>query len=191
MMMHAEHIYLNLPELPKFIPEIPNRNLRFAHDLKQKFPAHNFNRLAPVMRDLRTLKSEEEIVLIRKACSITRDSFRKVLQCIHPGMMEYEVEAEITYEFLKQGARGHAYQPIIASGINACTLHYTANNTACAGGDLLLMDFGAEYGNYAADCTRTILGQRKIFTPSEGTVQSGSGCFQVCLQSDEARQQHQ
>ncbi len=156
MMMYVEHVYLNLPELPKFIPETPNRNLRFAHEIKMKFPAHNFTRLAPIMRDLRTLKSEEEIALIRTACHITRDAFLKVLRSVKPGMMEYEVEAEITYEFLKQGARGHAYQPIIASGINACTLHYNTNNSVCAEGDLLLMDFGAEYGNYAADCTRTI-----------------------------------
>jgi Xaa-Pro aminopeptidase len=156
MMMYVDHVYLNLPELPKFIPETPNRNLRFAHEIKMKFPAHNFTRLAPIMRDLRTLKSEEELALIRTACHITRDAFLKVLRCVKPGMMEYEVEAEITYEFLKQGARGHAYQPIIASGINACTLHYNTNNSVCAEGDLLLMDFGAEYGNYAADCTRTI-----------------------------------
>jgi len=166
LMMHVEHIYLNLPELPKFIPELPNRNLRLAHELKMKFPAHTYNRLAPIMRDLRTLKSEEEIALIRKACLITRDAYLRVLQCLQPGIMEYEVEAEITYEFIKQGARGHAYQPIIASGINACTLHYTSNNAFCAEGDLLLMDFGAEYGNYAADCTRTIPVSGK-FTPRQ------------------------
>ena len=156
LMMHVEHVYLNLPELLKFIPEIPNRNLRLAHELKMKFPAHNYERLAPIMRDLRTLKSEEEVTLIRDACNITRDAFKRVLKSVKPGIMEYEVEAEITYEFLKQGARGHAYPPTIASGINACTLHYAENNKTCADGDLLLMDFGAEYGNYAADCTRTI-----------------------------------
>jgi Xaa-Pro aminopeptidase len=156
IMMYSENIYLNLPELPKFIAEIPNRNLRFAQNLKMKFPAHHYERLAPIMRDLRAVKSEEEIALISKACNITRDAFKRVLKSVKPGMMEYEVEAEITYEFLKQGARGHAYQPIIASGINACTLHYNNNDKMCANGDLLLMDFGAEYGIYAADCTRTV-----------------------------------
>jgi Xaa-Pro aminopeptidase len=127
-----------------------------AEELRKKYPAHRYERLAPLMRDLRVIKSEFEIELIRKACQITRDAFTRVLKAVKPGMMEYEVEAEITYEFLKQGARGHAYQPIIASGRNACILHYIENNKACEAGELLLMDFGAEYGNYAADCTRTI-----------------------------------
>jgi Xaa-Pro aminopeptidase len=156
LLMYTENVYLNLPELPKFIPELPNRNLRLAHELKLKFPAHKYERLAPLMRDLRTLKSDEEVALIREACHITRDAFLRVLKTVKPGIMEYEVEAEITYEFVRKGARGHAYQPIIASGINACALHYNANSKACADGDLLLMDFGSEYANYAADCTRTI-----------------------------------
>jgi Xaa-Pro aminopeptidase len=156
LMMFAHHIYLNLPELFKFIPELPTRNLRFANELKQKFPAHHFERLAPVMRDLRTIKSETEISLIREACKITHAAFNRVLGSVKPGMTEYEVEAEITYEFVRRGARGHAYAPIIASGINACSLHYNYNNNTCNEGDLLLMDFGAEYGNYAADCSRTL-----------------------------------
>jgi Xaa-Pro aminopeptidase len=166
LMMHAENIYLNLPELPKFIPELPSRNLRLANELRMKFPAHQYERLATIMRDLRMQKSEEEIVLINEACQITRDAFFRVLKSLKPGMTEYEVEAEITYEFIKQGARGHAYQPIIASGINACVLHYSANKTTCADGELLLMDFGAEIGNYAADCTRTIPVNGK-FTPRQ------------------------
>jgi Xaa-Pro aminopeptidase len=156
LMMYVEHVYLNLPELLKFIPELPGRNLRFANELKQKFPAHHYERLAPIMRDLRSIKSEEEISLLREACDITHSAFDRVLRSLKPGMMEYEVEAEITYEFIKRGSGGHAYPPIIASGINACALHYTYNNSLCADGDLLLMDFGAEYGNYAADCSRTI-----------------------------------
>jgi Xaa-Pro aminopeptidase len=131
-----------------------------------KFPAHHYDRLAPIMRELRVIKTEEEIALIRQACDTTRDAFMHVLKNVKPGMMEYEVEAVITYDFLRQGARGHAYQPIIASGKNACTLHYTENNSPCADGDLLLMDFGAEYGNYAADCTRTIPVNGK-FTPRQ------------------------
>jgi len=156
LFMFTANIYLNLPELPKFIPELPNRNLRLAREIQKKFPAHNYERLAPIMRELRTHKSEEEIAFISKACDITRDAFLRVLKNMRPGMAEYEVEAEIIYEFVRQGARGHAYQPIIASGINACVLHYCANNKVCVDGELLLMDFGAEYGNYAADCSRTI-----------------------------------
>ena len=156
LMMHAEFVYLNLPEYPKFIPELPCRNLRMSEALQHKFPAHHYERLAPLMRELRVIKSADELVLIQKACQITRDAFLRVLKSVKPDMMEFEVEAEITYEFLRQGARGHAYQPIVASGKNACTLHYINNNKPCMAGDLLLMDFGAEYGNYAADCTRTI-----------------------------------
>src|SRR3990172_7449373 len=156
LMMHAVNVYLNLPEYPKFIPELPCRNLRYAEELRKRFPAHNYERLASIMRDLRVIKSADETGLIRLACMITRDAFMRVLKTTKPGMMEYEVEAEIIYEFIKNGSRGHAYQPIIASGINACTLHYIDNNKTLEGGELVLMDFGAEYGNYAADCTRTI-----------------------------------
>jgi Xaa-Pro aminopeptidase len=156
LMMYAETVYVNFPELPKFIPELPGRNLRLAKSLRAMFPAHHYERLAPVMRELRVIKTEEEVALIKEACRITRDAFHGVMKNVKPGMMEYEVEAGITYDFLMQGARGHAYAPIIAAGKNACVLHYTDNNACCNEGDLLLMDFGAEYGNYAADCTRTI-----------------------------------
>lgn len=156
-LVHFAHtIYLNLPELQKSIPELANRNLRFAHLLQQKFPVHNYERLSPVMRDLRTVKSAAEISLMREACSITHAAFDRVLKTLKPGKAEYEIEAEIIYEFIKNGARGHAYPPIIASGINACSLHYNYNKSICRDGELLLMDFGPEYGNYAADCTRTI-----------------------------------
>lgn len=156
MMMVTDNVYVNLPELPKFIPEIPGRNLRMAEHLRARFPAHHYERLAPIMRELRVVKTEEEIALIREACRITREGYYRVLKTLKPGMMEYEVEAGLTYDFMMQGARGHAYPAIIATGKNACVLHYTDNNTCCNDGDLLLMDFGAEYGNYAADCTRTI-----------------------------------
>jgi Xaa-Pro aminopeptidase len=94
--------------------------------------------------------------MIRKACRVTRDAFLRVLKFVHPGVYEYEVEAEITHEFLRQGTSGHAYLPIIASGNNANAMHYTENRKVCRDGELLLMDFGSEYGNYIADCTRTI-----------------------------------
>jgi Xaa-Pro aminopeptidase len=156
LMMSSEHVYLDLPELPKFIPELPSRNLRMANELMKLFPAHHYERLAPIMGELRVIKTEEELSLIREACKITRAAFLNVLKTVEPGKMEYEVEAILIHDFLRQGARGHAYQPIIASGKNACILHYIDNKQPCSDGELLLMDFGAEYGNYAADCTRTI-----------------------------------
>jgi len=156
LMMQAQNVYLNVPEYLKFIPELPCRNLRMALELQKKFPLHNYVRLAPVLTKLRTVKSEDELKMIRNASSITRDAFLRILRFLRPGKMEYEIEAEITHEFLKQGATGHAYPPIIASGINACTLHYIENDKECRETELLLMDFGAEYGSYAADCSRTI-----------------------------------
>lgn len=156
LMQYAKHVYLNIPEYPKFIPEIPCRNLRFASELKSKYPVHDYCRLAPVMKTLRAIKSADEIEMIRKACDITNDAFKRVLKFLKPGIMEYEVEAEITHEFISRGANGHAFQPIVASGINACTLHYVTNDHPCRDGELLLLDFGADYGNYAADCSRTI-----------------------------------
>jgi Xaa-Pro aminopeptidase len=155
VMMQADSVYLNLPEHLKFIPELPGRDIRKGEELMRKFPAHHYERLAPIMRDLRVSKSEEEISLIREAVNITRKAFLNTLQTVRPGMMEYEIEAQVTHDFIKEGARGHAYQPIIACGANACILHYIDNNDTCSDGQLLLMDFGAEYGNYAADCTRT------------------------------------
>ncbi len=156
LMAYAKHVYLNIPEHPKFIPELPCRNLRFANELKSKYPAHDYCRLAPVMKALRIIKSTDEIEMIRKACDITNEAFKRVIKFLKPGITEYEVEAEIIHEFISRGANGHAFQPIVASGINACILHYVNNNNPCRDGELLLLDFGADYGNYAADCSRTI-----------------------------------
>jgi len=152
----AKHIYFNIPELPKFNPEIASRDADFANRLKTKYPVHQFERLAPIMQELRLIKSETEIELIRKASAITLDAFKKVLSETKPGMKEFEIEAIIAHEFIRQGANGHAYAPIVAGGKNACILHYTENDQVCKDGDLLLMDFGAEYANYSADLSRTI-----------------------------------
>ncbi len=156
LLMNNNNVYLNLPELAKTIPELPNRNLRMAKELQIKFPAHHYERLAPIMRELRTVKTETEILIIQEACAITGQAFKKVLNNIRPGVNEYEIEAELIYEFIRNGARGHSFDPIVATGANACSLHYNTNNSTCNDGDLLLIDFGAEYGNYAADCSRTI-----------------------------------
>ncbi len=149
-------VYLNLNENPRFSSEVIYKNLRFVHEMKNKYPLHHYERLAPVLTELRLIKEPTEVDLIQHACNITEKAFFRVLRFVKPGLMENEVEAEITHEFTRSGANGHAYEPIIASGENSCILHYIKNNKQCDDGELLLMDFGAEYANYASDCTRTI-----------------------------------
>ena len=156
LMAYCEHVYLNLNENDRAANEVPYKDVRFANELKYKFPAHSIKRLGPIMSKLRSVKHATEIELIQRACNITRDAFIRVCKFMKPGVMEYEVEAEIIHEFIRQRATGHAYTPIIASGYNACVLHYIENNRVCNDGDLVLMDFGGEYANYAADLTRTI-----------------------------------
>ncbi len=154
--LHSEKIFVNTNEYLKLSEEATDKSKRFLSDLKEKYPLHEYKRLAPLITGLRVVKEPEEIEIIKKACQVTGNAFMRVLKFVDSGVYEYEVEAEITHEFLKYGTSGHAYLPIIASGNNANALHYTENNKVCKNGDLLLMDFGAECGNYIADCTRTI-----------------------------------
>lgn len=156
VMSTTENIYLNTNENIRFSSEVPYKELRFAKEIKEKYPSHNYFRSAPILAKLRTVKSDIEVKLISKACEITEKAFRRVLSFVKPDVMEYEIEAEITHEFIRNRATGHSYSPIIASGRNACVLHYPDNNQKCKDGDLLLMDFGAEYANYAGDLSRTI-----------------------------------
>lgn len=156
IILASKNIYFNFNEYVKYSTEVLSRDRRFAEKIQSKFPSHNFERSAPLLAELRTIKSDTEIELIQKAIDITEKGFRRVLKNTKPGRKEFEIQAEIEYEFTTNGANGHAYPPIIASGINACTLHYVENDKICENGDLLLMDFGAEYANYAADLTRTI-----------------------------------
>lgn len=151
-----ENFYLFIPENPKFKTPVQPPGHRLYGQLTNKYPLHNFKRLAPHIHALRVIKEHEELEILKKACKITKEAFLRVLDKTQSGVMEFEIEAEITYEFLKQASSGHAYAPIVASGANACVLHYIENNRECKSGDLLLLDFGAEYGNYAADCSRTI-----------------------------------
>lgn len=150
------YIYSNISEWPKFKPDVKSRDETYLQRIKQKYPLHQYERAAPLMQKLRLIKSEIEIDLIKKASGITKNAFLHVLSDLKPGMKEFEIEALISYEFIRQGAEGHAYEPIVAAGKNACALHYTDNNTICKKGELLLMDFGAEYAHYAADLSRTI-----------------------------------
>ena len=154
--MKNQIIYLNLTENPKFKPEVKAKDFSVYAQLVKDYPLHNYKRLAPIFQQIRMLKEPEELELIKKACSITKEAFLFILKFVKPGIKEYEIEAEISRIFLKNGAMGHAYDPIVATGINACILHYTQNNSICESGDLILMDFGAEYANYAADLSRTI-----------------------------------
>lgn len=153
---YSEKIYLNTNENDRFGNETSYRDLRFITQLKEKYPLHEYHRAAPIMRDLRVIKSEAEVELTNIACRITGDAFRRVLRFVKAGVKEYEIEAEIIHEFIKQGATGHAYSPIIASGANANILHYNDNNQVCKDGDVILFDFAAEYANYNADLSRSI-----------------------------------
>lgn len=153
---YADHIYLNTNENDSALPVINYRDIRFIEQMKSRYPLHHYERTAPLLRQMRDIKAPIEIELIQKACEITRDAFIRVLQFVCPGKAEYEIEAEIIHEFIRQRATGHAYLPIIASGTNANILHYGDNNQICQAGELILMDFGAEYANYNADLSRTI-----------------------------------
>ncbi|MCB0619347.1 MAG: aminopeptidase P family protein [Saprospiraceae bacterium] len=156
LILLARNIYVNLNEHDHFRSEVPTRNLRFARQLKERYPAHQFQRAQPVLKKLAMIKTTYEVEVIRQSIDITGKAFNRVLKMVRPEVAEFEIEAEITHEFLRNRANGHAYEPIIASGANSCVLHYVQNNRVCADGDLLLLDFGAEYANYAADLSRTI-----------------------------------
>jgi Xaa-Pro aminopeptidase len=166
LIVRSEHVYLNANENNRFTSEVATRDQRFARRLRKEYPLHKYERLAPLVTGMRLCKQPAELELLRKAVDITAKAFDRVLKTVKPGMMEYEVEAEITAEFLRNGAAGHAYYPIVASGIHACVLHYISNDKACNNGDLLLLDFGAEYAHYAADLSRTIPVNGK-FTPRQ------------------------
>ena len=153
---YAEHIYINTNENDRYSHTVPYRDLRLFETLRGKYPLHHYERSALILRDLRVVKSDIEIELTKKACEITRDAFVRVLKFLKPGVAEYEIEAEVTHEFLRQRATGNAYSPIIASGKNAIVLHYTDNSQVCNDGDVILFDFGAEYANYNADMSRAV-----------------------------------
>ncbi len=166
---YASHIYINTNENDRYAHTVPYRDIRMLEDLRRKYPLHHYERSALIMRDLRVIKSEPEIELTKKACAITRDAFIRVLKFVKPGVAEYEIEAEVIHEFIRQRATGHAYSPIIASGKNAIVLHYVDNNQICNDGDVILFDFGAEYGNYNADMSRSIPVNGR-FTPRQRQV---------------------
>ncbi|HEU5053704.1 MAG TPA: aminopeptidase P family protein [Hanamia sp.] len=152
----ADTIYLNTNENDRKANEVPVRDYRYTAYMRDHFPLHNYKRSAKIMKELRAIKTPLEIEVMQKAVDITDNTFRRLLKFIKPGVMEYEIDAEIWHSFLSQRASGPAYSSIIASGDRARTLHYIENNRECKDGELILMDFGARYGNYSADLTRTV-----------------------------------
>ncbi len=156
LLYKSKWLYLNVAEKDRFSSPVKSKDHRFVEAIKEKYPLHKLERSQPILRSLSMIKSTFEVELMRKACDITQMAFSRVLKMVEPDIYEYEIEAEVIREFIRLGAAGHAYQPIIASGKSACILHYIKNDKKCKAGDLILMDFGAEYANYAADLSRTI-----------------------------------
>ena len=156
LMPQAEKLYLNSNEHLRQGNEVETREERLNKVLRERYPLHELKRSAPIMHRIRSVKTAEEVAQMRKAVAITGKAFQRVCGFLKPGVKEYEIEAEITHEFLRNGSRGHAYTPIIASGYSACVLHYITNDQVCQDGDVILMDFGCEYGGYASDLTRCL-----------------------------------
>ena len=156
LICQCDNVYLNTNEHLRANVAVETRDARFLNWCRSAFPLHNYERLAPIMHLLRAVKSETEVALIKQACQITEKTFQRLLGFIKPGVWEFEIEAEIYHEFLRNRSRGPAFASIVASGIDSCTLHYVKNDKQCRDGDLVLIDFGAEYANYASDLTRTL-----------------------------------
>lgn len=152
----CEHLVLNSNEHLRQHNEVETREDRKNTELRAQYPLHSVKRSAPIMHRIRSRKTAEEVAQMKRAIAITGKAFERVCGFVKPGVKEYEIEAEITHEFVRNGSRGHAYTPIIASGYNACVLHYITNDQVCHDGDVILMDFGCEYGGYASDLTRCI-----------------------------------
>lgn len=169
MACEAERIYLNTNEHLRANTEAETREDRFIKWCKNKYTIHEFERSAPIMHQIRAIKHPLELELMQEACNITEKGLRRILGFIRPGVMEYNIEAELMHEFLNNRSKGFAYTPIIGSGHAACVLHYIENNKMCKDGDVILMDFGAEYANYSSDLTRCVPVSGK-FTERQKTV---------------------
>lgn len=152
----ADTIWLNTNENDRKSNMVQTRDYRYAREMKKRYPLHQYRRSAKILKELRGIKTKGEVEVMRQAMGITHNTFERLLKVIRPGIMEYEIEAEILHSFLSQRASGEAYGSIVASGDRARTLHYVANNGECKDGELILMDFGAQYGGYCADLTRTV-----------------------------------
>ncbi|MCX6183700.1 MAG: aminopeptidase P family protein [Flavobacterium sp.] len=169
LMTYCDTIYVNTNEHYRQSVTTETREARFVKWWKAQYPAHQVAKSNPILQYIRSVKEQEEIALIQQACDITNKGFRRLLPFVKPGVMEYEIEAELIHEFVRNRSKGFAYTPIIASGNNANVLHYIENNQACKAGDLLLLDVAAEYANYSSDMTRTIP-VSGTFTPRQKAV---------------------
>jgi len=156
LMAEAQGMYLNTNEHLRANTEVETREDRFIKQVKQDYPAHQVHKSAPIMHKIRSIKESVELELMQRACKITEAGVRRLLAFIKPGVWEYEIEAELAHEFLRSRSKGFAYTPIVASGKNACVLHYIENNQQCQDGDVILLDVGAEYANYSSDLTRCL-----------------------------------
>ena len=168
LMGEAEHVYLNTNEHRAASLAVPSRDERFVKSTRDKYPLHDYRRLAPLLHQLRVVKTPTELDLLKKAVEITKAGFLRVLSFTKPGVYENEVEAEFAHEFIRQRGK-FAYNPIVAAGKNSCILHYNSNDLPCNDGDLLLLDVAASYANYNADLTRTIPISGR-FTPRQRDV---------------------
>ena len=156
LMSQAENVYLNSNEHLRANTEVQTREMRFNHKFMKQYPLHNYERSAPIMHYIRSIKNPIELELMQHACNITEKGVRRLLNFIKPGVWEYEIEAELLHEFIRNRSNGWAYTPIIGSGISATVLHYIENNKQLKAGDVILMDVGAEYANYSSDLTRCV-----------------------------------
>ncbi len=152
----AQHIFLLTNEHLRAVQVVETANDRFIRRCQSRFPLHRYERLAPLLQQLRIRKEPQEIAILQRACNITEAGFRRVLGFIQPGVGEWEIEAELLHEFVRRGSRGFAYPPIVGTGKNACVLHYVDNDQRCQDGDVVLMDVAAEYAGWASDLTRSV-----------------------------------
>ncbi|MEM9280890.1 MAG: aminopeptidase P N-terminal domain-containing protein [Verrucomicrobiota bacterium] len=180
---HFGSIYLNHNEHPRSsAPLNVDRDDRFRMQCQDLFPKHHYKRLAPMTHSLRQEKSDLEIDLLKHACDITEKGFRRLLNFIKPGVLEYEIEAELLHEFVRHGSRGFAYEPIVASGRNNCVLHYLSNDQPCQEGDLVLLDVAAEYANYNADLTRTLPVNGRFTKRQRAVYEAVLRVFRICIE---------
>ncbi len=182
LMAKAESVYLNSNEHLRATVEVQTRDARFVKWCQENYPLHQYRRAAPLMHHLRAIKSDIEIDLMQQACNITEKGFRRVLNFVKPGVMEYEIEAEFLYEFIRNRSAGFAYSPIIASGANACVLHYIANNAQCQDGEVILFDVAAEYANYNSDMSRSIPVSGRFSKRQKAVYQSVRRVMQAAMQ---------
>ncbi len=169
IMCQARQVFLNTNEHARATVEVETRDRRFIARCQREFPLHTYGRLAPLLHKLRMVKTPTEVAAVKRAIDVTEGAFRRLLGFVRPGVLEYEVEAEMTHEFIRRGTQGHAFSPIIACGANACVLHYVTNSARCQDGDLLLLDFGCRINGYNSDLTRTIPVNGK-FSPRQKDV---------------------